>query len=97
MTIAKWTSIYEHNNIYFIMLQNLMEKVFAGVGSRSLNDPKTLQNLMTLKGCAITIKSWNYVSLIKSIHKVAFSFTPYPLFQWYPQSNEFLLNLIMKI
>jgi hypothetical protein len=23
-------------------------------------------------------------------------FTPYPLFQWYPQSNEILLNLSMK-
>jgi hypothetical protein len=65
MTIAKWTSIYEHNKIYFIMLQNLMEMVFASVGSRSLNDPETLQNLMTRKGCVITIKSWNYVSLIK--------------------------------
>ncbi len=24
------------------------------------------------------------------------SFTPYPLFEWYPQSNEILLNLSMK-
>jgi len=80
MTIAKWTSIYEHNKIYFIMLQNLMEKVFAGVGSRSLNDPKTLQNLMTLKGCAITIKSWNYVSLIKVSIKLPSLSPPIPSF-----------------
>jgi len=26
----------------------------------------------------------------------SFSFTPYPLFQWYPQSKEILLNLGMK-
>jgi hypothetical protein len=34
--------------------------------------------------------------LIKVIHKVTLSFTPYPLFQWYPQSEEILLNLNMK-
>jgi hypothetical protein len=28
--------------------------------------------------------------------EVTLSFTPYPLFQWYPQSNEILLNLSMK-
>jgi hypothetical protein len=28
--------------------------------------------------------------------EVTFSFTPYPLFQWYPQSNEILLNLSMN-
>jgi hypothetical protein len=34
---------------------------------------------------------------IRVICKVTLSFTPYPLFQWYPQSNEiFLLNLGMK-
>jgi len=32
----------------------------------------------------------------KVIHKVTFSFTPCPLFQWYPQSTEILLNLSMK-
>jgi hypothetical protein len=30
------------------------------------------------------------------ICKVALCLTPYPLFQWYPQSKEFLLNLGMK-
>jgi hypothetical protein len=34
--------------------------------------------------------------LIKVIHKVTLPFTPYPLFQWYPQSKEILLNLNMK-
>jgi len=33
---------------------------------------------------------------IKVIRKVTLSFTPYPLFQWYPQSKEILLNLSMK-
>jgi hypothetical protein len=33
---------------------------------------------------------------IRVIHKVTLSFTPYPLFQWHPQSKEFLLNLSMK-
>jgi hypothetical protein len=32
----------------------------------------------------------------KVIHKVILSFTPYPLFQWYPQSKEILLSLNMK-
>jgi hypothetical protein len=31
----------------------------------------------------------------KVICKLTLSFTPYPLFQWYPQSNEILLNLSM--
>jgi hypothetical protein len=30
------------------------------------------------------------------LKQVTLSFTPYPLFQWYPQSNEVLLNLSMK-
>jgi hypothetical protein len=33
---------------------------------------------------------------IKVICEVTLSFTPYPLFQWYPQSNEILLHLSMK-
>jgi hypothetical protein len=32
----------------------------------------------------------------KVIHKITLSFTPYPLFQWYPQGKEILLNLRMK-
>ncbi len=36
------------------------------------------------------------LAYIKVIHKVTLSFTPYPLFQWYPQSNEILLNRSMK-
>jgi hypothetical protein len=32
----------------------------------------------------------------KIIGKVTLSFTPYPLFQWYPQSKEILLNFSMK-
>ncbi len=32
---------------------------------------------------------------ITVIHKVTLSFT-YPLFQWYPQNKEILLNLSMK-
>jgi hypothetical protein len=32
----------------------------------------------------------------KVIRKVILFFTPYPLFQWYPQSKEILLNLSMK-
>jgi hypothetical protein len=32
----------------------------------------------------------------KVICKVTLSFTPYPLFQWYSQSNEILLNLRMR-
>jgi hypothetical protein len=30
------------------------------------------------------------------IHKATLCFTPYPLFQWYPQSKEILLNLGMR-
>jgi hypothetical protein len=33
---------------------------------------------------------------IKVIRKLTLSFTPYPLFQWYLQSKEILLNLSMK-
>ncbi len=33
---------------------------------------------------------------IKVIHKVTLSFTPYPIFRWYLQNNEILLNLGMK-
>jgi hypothetical protein len=32
----------------------------------------------------------------KVIPKVTLSFTPYILFDWYPQSKEILLNLSMK-
>jgi hypothetical protein len=32
----------------------------------------------------------------KVICKVTLSFTPYPLFQWYPQSKEILFNLGVK-
>jgi hypothetical protein len=35
-------------------------------------------------------------SHIKVIRKVTFSFIPYPLFQWYPQSKEILLNFSTK-
>jgi hypothetical protein len=35
-------------------------------------------------------------SHIKVICKVTLSFTPYPLFQWYGQRKEILLNLSMK-
>jgi len=34
--------------------------------------------------------------LNKVICEVMLSFTPHPLFQWYPQSNEIILNLSMK-
>ncbi len=34
--------------------------------------------------------------LNKFICKVILSFTPHPLFEWYPQSNEIILNLSMK-
>jgi hypothetical protein len=27
---------------------------------------------------------------------ISFAFVPYPFFEWYPQSNESLLNLGMK-
>jgi hypothetical protein len=46
------------------------------------------------------IITWNQNAQTKigyqSYHKVTLSFTPYPLFQWYPQSKEILLNLSMK-
>ncbi len=29
-------------------------------------------------------------------HPILFAFTPYPLFEWYPQSKEILLDLSMK-
>jgi len=32
----------------------------------------------------------------KVVRKLTLSFTPYPLFQWYLQSKEILLNLSMK-
>ncbi len=32
----------------------------------------------------------------KVIWKVTLSFTPYPVFMWYPQSKEILLNLSLK-
>jgi hypothetical protein len=37
-----------------------------------------------------------YPHNIKVIREVSLSFTPYPLFQWYLQSKEILLNLKMK-
>jgi hypothetical protein len=36
MTTAKWTSIQERNRIYAIPLQDLMKRVFAGVGVEKL-------------------------------------------------------------
>jgi hypothetical protein len=38
----------------------------------------------------------NFFSHDRLIRKVTFHFTPYPLFQWYLQSKEILLNLGMK-
>jgi len=38
----------------------------------------------------LSVKSPSVAPLISS------AFTPYPLFQWYPQSKEILLNLGMK-
>jgi hypothetical protein len=34
--------------------------------------------------------------LVKSHPVFGPAFTPYPLFQWYPQSKEILLNLSMQ-
>jgi hypothetical protein len=39
--------------------------------------------------------SWFTQAFITTEH-VTLAFTPYPLFQWYPKSNESLLNLSMK-
>jgi hypothetical protein len=41
-------------------------------------------------------KRYNNIYYNRVINKVTLSFTPYPLFQWYPQTNEILLNLSMK-
>ncbi len=41
------------------------------------------------------LKTFQFV-INKVICKVTLSFTPYPLFQGHPQSNEVLLNLSMK-
>jgi hypothetical protein len=57
-----------------------------------------------LKGVQVTLdlsfisnSSFFSPSFIRVIHKVTLSFTPLsPLFQWYPQSKEILLNLSMK-
>jgi hypothetical protein len=41
----------------------------------------------------------NLLNKVKSpslSHPILFAFTPYPLFEWYPQSNEILLDLSMK-
>ncbi len=47
-----------------------------------------------------TRKLKNVIELsIKSpsvLHPISSAFAPYPLFQWYPESNEILLNLGMK-
>ncbi len=40
---------------------------------------------------------WENSLPIKVSHKVALSFTPNPLFQWYPQSKKILLNLSIII
>jgi hypothetical protein len=37
-------------------------------------------------------KDQNCFALIKVIRKVTLSFTPYPLFQWYPQSKEIFIK-----
>jgi hypothetical protein len=48
----------------------------------------------SVKGCART-KKWSPIDLsVKSL--IPSVFTPYPLFQWYPQSKEILLNLSVK-
>ncbi len=50
---------------------------------------------------AISLNSpvlWNlYVEAIKVVGKVTLSFTQYPLFKWYLQRKEFLLNLRQKV
>jgi hypothetical protein len=47
-------------------------------------------------GCAWKLLQQEVSIRIKVIRKVTLSFTPYPLFQWYPQSTEILWNLSMK-
>ncbi len=49
-----------------------------------------VEGFKKIKGSAI------HVTYIKVIHKVTFSFTSDPIFQWCPQSKEILLNLSMK-
>jgi hypothetical protein len=47
-------------------------------------------NFMVMANKVILVKSSSFSP------PVASAFTPYPLFQWYPQSKEILLNLSMK-
>jgi hypothetical protein len=44
----------------------------------------------------ITIVEYKYAIFKLSVKSLSLSFTPYPLFQWYLQSNEILWNLSMK-
>jgi len=58
-----------------------------------------VQYIIMLHGwipCTLPTHNIILFAYIKVICKVSLSFTPYPLFQWYPQSNEILLNISMK-
>jgi hypothetical protein len=59
----------------------------------TLHSHLSINFLLTLKGVGIIglpVKS-------PCLHPIfGPAFTPYPLFQWYPQSNHILLNLSMK-
>jgi hypothetical protein len=49
MITAKWTSIEEHSRIYFILMQDLMKRMFAGVGWRCSKSNSTYAQCVTLQ------------------------------------------------
>jgi hypothetical protein len=54
---------------------------------------------LKVKVCKLVIEPLHKCESIKSSVKLSLGLlspTGYPLFQWYPQSNEILLNLSMK-
>ncbi len=57
---------------------------------------KMMKSSSNLENLGVENK-WAFLWLYdKVIRKVILSFTPCPLFQWYPQSKKILLNLSMK-
>jgi hypothetical protein len=78
-----------NNNKTLVNPPNVSKSHWDLRGAKSLHPSyKLCQNLDS---------SWTFCSLANfGIRVFGHAFTSYPLFRWYPQSNESLLNLNMK-
>jgi len=90
--------IFKNPNYVTLFLTNMKFKMMCGgLWNRQkyvlglTNKVKQCHNCFSCNGDNPSLKK-KKKGKTKIIHKVTLSFTPYPQFQWYPQSEEILLN-----